>query len=93
MKAWILLAVLLLPAALALGDESQVQLKPGAERDLVRANCTPCHSADYIPMNSVFQTRQGWEATVNKMIKALGAPVAPGDVAPIVDYLTRNYGK
>ncbi len=77
----------------ALADESKVMLKDGNNKDLVQANCVMCHSLDYIQLNSVFQDRKGWEATVNKMIKAMGAPIAQDDVPKIVDYLTQNYGK
>ena len=34
-----------------------------------------CHSLDYIPMNSVFLDRKGWEASVTKMMKVMGAPI------------------
>jgi hypothetical protein len=52
-----------------------------------------CHSLDYIPMNSVFLDRKGWEASVNKMVKVMGAPISEQDAAVITDYLARNYGK
>jgi hypothetical protein len=86
-------AAALLVASSALGDESQVQLREGPGRDLVVANCAICHSLDYVPMNSRFLDRKGWEGTVNKMVKAFGAPIAPDDAAKIVDYLTAQYGK
>jgi hypothetical protein len=41
----------------------------------------------------VFLDRKGWEASVNKMIKVMGAPVADGDVRAIVDYLAAQYGR
>jgi hypothetical protein len=34
-------------------------------------------------------SRETWAAEVNKMITAYKAPVAPGDVPAIIDYLTR----
>jgi hypothetical protein len=34
-------------------------------------------------------SRETWTAEVNKMITAYKAPVAPGDVPAIIDYLTR----
>jgi mono/diheme cytochrome c family protein len=83
----------LLIAASAWADESAITLKEGAGRDLVEKNCVACHSLDYIPMNSPFLDRKGWEASVTKMIKAMGAPVASEDVPGLVDYLVRNYGK
>ena len=73
--------------------ESDVQLKDGPGKQLVVANCTMCHSLDYIPMNSPFLDHKGWEASVNKMIKAMGAPIAEVDVQKIVDYLAAQYGK
>jgi cytochrome c5 len=81
-----------LVTAPAAADESRIALKDGPGRDVVMANCVMCHSLDYIPMNSPFQTRAAWEATVNKMIKAMGAPIREEDVPQIVDYLAKNYG-
>jgi cytochrome c5 len=69
-----------------------VRLKDGSGRDIVLGSCSACHSTDYIPMNSPFMKRAAWEATVNKMIKVMGASIRPEDVPVIVDYLTRNYG-
>jgi hypothetical protein len=43
-------------------------------------------------MNSRFLSRTAWEGEVRKMMKVMGAPVAEGEVASIVDYLTDNYG-
>jgi mono/diheme cytochrome c family protein len=73
--------------------ESQVVLKEGTGKQLVEANCVMCHSLDYIPMNSVFLDRKGWEGSVTKMVKVMGAPIGEQDAAAIVDYLARNYGK
>jgi sulfite dehydrogenase (cytochrome) subunit B len=88
----ILLSSLLL-AAPALADESAIKLQDAAGRDLVERNCVACHSLDYIPMNSPFLDRNGWEGTITKMIKVMGAPITADDVPGIVDYLVRNYGK
>ena len=70
----------------------EVRLKEGPGRDLVLGNCSACHSADYIQMNSPFMKRAAWEATVNKMINALKAPIDPADAKAITDYLAKNYG-
>ena len=91
MKAILLLSLLV--AAPALADESAIKLKDGAGRDLVERNCIACHSLDYIPMNSPFLDRKGWEGSVTKMMKVMGAPIPAEDVPGIVDYLARNYGK
>jgi cytochrome c5 len=85
--------LLLLPALPALADETAVRLKDGPGRQLVEANCVMCHSLDYIQMNSAFLDRKGWEASVNKMVKAMGAPVSENDARAIVDYLAAQYGR
>jgi cytochrome c5 len=91
MRTLLILGTLL--AAPALADEAQVRLKEGQGRQLVEANCVMCHSLDYIQMNSVFLDRKGWEASVNKMIKVMGAPIRAEDVPQLIDYLTTQYGK
>ena len=83
---------MLLPVC-AMADESAVQLKDGPGRQLVEANCVMCHSLDYIQMNSPFLDRKGWEASVAKMVKVMGAPVSEADAKAIVDYLAGHYGK
>jgi mono/diheme cytochrome c family protein len=88
-----LLAIALLFTLPAFAGEGDVRLKDAAGKELVAANCSMCHSLDYIQMNSPFLDRKGWEASVNKMIKAMGAPVAEADVQSIVDYLASQYGK
>jgi len=85
-------------AALACGaaaqaDESSVTLARGEGVERVQASCAICHSLDYIVMNSPFQDRTGWEKTVTKMVKVMGAPLTPEDTVAIVDYLDRHYGK
>jgi hypothetical protein len=91
MKPMVLAAAL--AAAPALGDEGQFRLKDGTGRQLVEANCSMCHSLDYIEMNSPLFDRKGWEASVTKMIKVMGAPIRSEDVPAIVDYLVGQYGK
>lgn len=88
--------LLILPLLLSLSaaaDEAGVPLKEGPGKDAVQANCATCHSLDYIVMNSVFLDRQGWEGSINKMIKVMGAPVKEQEIPVILDYLAKNYGK
>jgi hypothetical protein len=93
MRTPLLPALLVLLASSAAAQESKVVLKDDPNRALVLQSCLMCHSVDYIPLNSPFQDRKGWEATVNKMINAMGAPIKKDDVPAIVDYLTRYYGR
>ena len=87
---WLLAALFVLPAW---ANESTVQLKDAPGRETVEKNCIACHSLDYIPLNSAFLDRKGWEGSVNKMIKVMGAPIPNEDIPEIVDYLVSNYGK
>ena len=84
---------LLLLAWPCVAAESDIHLREAPGKALVEANCSMCHSLDYIPMNSPFLDRKGWEGSVTKMIKAMGAPIAADEVPGILDYLVRNYGK
>jgi hypothetical protein len=76
----------------AFADEQSIELKDGPARETVEANCSGCHSLDYIVLNSPFLDQAKWAATVKKMIGPYGAPIDENDVAAIVDYLTANYG-
>jgi len=80
------------PVAFTLPDETAA-FKPGDNLDVVKNNCTACHSADYIatqPRGEKFK-KDFWAAEVTKMIKVYGAPIEEADVGKIVDYLTANY--
>ncbi len=68
-----------------------VELKPGEGRDKVATLCNICHSLDYIIMQPE-ASRTKWTATVNKMIKVMGAPISEADAKVIIDYLTAAYG-
>lgn len=84
---------LVIGVAAQAADESSVHLAPGQGLEQVQAACSMCHSLDYIVMNSPFQDRAGWDKTVNKMVKVMGAPITPEDATAIVDYLAASYGK
>jgi len=76
----------------ACADEKPVELKKAPGLDKVEANCSGCHSLDYIVMNSPFPNAALWDAEVTKMIKAFGAPIDDADAKTIIDYLKANYG-
>ena len=95
MKAILLTLTLALSvaAAIVVAQERRLELKDGPGRAQVEANCGSCHSLDYVVMNSPFLDRNGWDGSVNKMIKVFGAPISADDAKAIVDYLNTNYGK
>jgi mono/diheme cytochrome c family protein len=80
-------------AAPGRAGEDSVQLRDGPGRALVEAQCVACHSLDYIPMNSPIFDRAGWQGSVTKMIRVMGAPIDDRDAAAIVDYLATRYGR
>jgi len=73
--------------------EEIAAFKPGPNLEVVKANCSGCHSSDYVntqPRN-VKSKRDFWQAEVTKMIKVYGAPIEDADVPKIVDYLAATY--
>jgi cytochrome c551/c552 len=65
--------------------------KPGPNAELANGQCLVCHSVEYVTMQPRLP-RTFWTASVKKMREKYGAPVPDDQVAPLVDYLTRNYG-
>ncbi|MDQ2803060.1 MAG: cytochrome c [Pseudomonadota bacterium] len=82
------------PVAYDLPPETAA-LAPGPNLGAVQANCSGCHSADYITTQprSFADPRAFWTAEVAKMRKAYGATIAEADAKPIVDYLVVTYGR
>jgi cytochrome c5 len=85
--------ILVAPILASAADETSIRLADGTGREQVQASCSMCHSLDYILMNSPFQDRAGWEKTVNKMVKVMGAPLTADDITAVVGYLESHYGK
>lgn len=70
----------------------QPPVRPGDGSELVTAQCSMCHSLDYITTQPVL-TRVQWTAGVEKMRTRFGAPILTNQVSALVEYLTQNYGK
>ena len=79
------------PPSYQLPDETAA-FKPGQIIEVVKNNCTACHSADYISTQPRMEKkREFWQAEVTKMIKSYGAPIDDADIPKIVDYLAATY--
>ena len=58
--------------------------------ELVRAQCTACHSARLVTQNSA--SREGWEQMIRWMQKDQGLWDLGQHETPILDYLSKHYG-
>ena len=57
-----------------------------------QANCTMCHSAEYMRYQPPTASRAYWDAMVHRMKAVFKAPVEDADMPLIVDYLVKTYG-
>jgi mono/diheme cytochrome c family protein len=87
------LAIAVLSALVTRGAlaDPPAPLKPGPGEDVASADCSACHTSDYIVMNSMFLTPDQWKAEVTKMRTAFGAPIDDATAAEIVSYLAAHY--
>lgn len=83
-------SVLALPVNYELPPEIAA-LKAGPQSDVVQANCSVCHSVDYITTQPMGKGSSFWSSEVNKMIKVFGASIEPRDANDIADYLGKTY--
>ncbi|QQS45858.1 MAG: hypothetical protein IPM66_18300 [Acidobacteriota bacterium] len=58
-------------------------------KEVFEARCTLCHESDLTEQQRL--TRQGWTREVDKMIR-WGATVPDEEKAPLIDYLSANFG-
>ena len=57
-----------------------------------QANCTACHSAEYMQYQPPNASRAYWDAMVKRMKAVFKAPLDDADMPEIVDYLVKTYG-
>jgi len=57
-----------------------------------QAQCTSCHSAEYMLYQPPNATRTYWNNMVLRMKTVFNAPLGDADMADIVDYLSTTYG-
>ena len=62
---------------------------PGYQKSM--ANCTRCHSAQYMQYQPPTAPRNCWDAMVHRMKTVFKAPVDDAEMADIVDYLAKTY--
>ena len=65
-------------------------LTPGKGSELTTARCATCHDAQHVTRAKL--SRGEWEYNVKNMIER-GAPIAPGEIQVIVEYLAAYYNR
>ena len=94
-------ALLALPAAVTAAPiryqlpVENMDFPTGPNQDMVQANCSLCHSNDYLgtqPRN-LANPAAFWTAEVVKMRNAYKAPIDETNIGKIVEYLILVYGK
>ena len=58
--------------------------------ELVKQNCANCHSLELVTQNHA--SRKGWEENIRWMQETQGLWDLGENEAPILDYLSKNYG-
>jgi hypothetical protein len=71
--------------------EETANFLPGPGVELAEANCSVCHSADYISTQPPKQGIAFWQAEVTKMIKVYGAPITEQEANKVAEYLAATY--
>jgi sulfite dehydrogenase (cytochrome) subunit B len=71
-----------------------IQLTPSALPGYAKAqaNCSMCHSAEYMRYQPPNAARPYWDAMVHRMKAVFKAPIDDADMPEIVDYLAKTYG-
>ena len=67
-----------------------VELAEGEGRAETESFCAMCHSTRYITMQPPLPAAT-WEAEVNKMTRAFGAPIPDATAKKIISYLQTHY--
>ena len=70
--------------------EPSKTLTPGKGADLTMARCAICHDAQHITRAKL--SRDEWEFNIKNMIER-GAPIAPGEIPVILEYLATYYNR
>lgn len=90
----------LLVAGGAVAQSTSITLPPapvpaelrGADNTVVVANCSACHSLDYITTQPRGKGEQFWRDSVTKMINIYGAPIAPDTAQQLGTILAAKFG-
>jgi cytochrome c len=87
-----LVIAVLIAAGMAYAQEQEAPrtLTPGKGVELTTARCVICHDAQHITRTKL--SRGEWEFNIKNMIER-GAPIAPAEIALILEYLATYYNR
>ncbi len=90
--AGVLALVAVSGVAVAPAQESEPSrtLMPGKGVEITTARCVICHDAQHITRTKL--SRGEWEFNIKNMIER-GAPIAPAEIPPILEYLATYYNR
>ncbi len=92
--AWVAAGCALLAAGITLASAQDAEpsrtLMPGKGVEITTARCVLCHDAQHITRTRL--SRGEWEFNIKNMIER-GAPIAPAEIAPILEYLATYYNR
>lgn len=80
------------PVTFAYPPETTPPALAGDDAAVVVANCSGCHSLDYLSTQPRNKGAQFWRDEVTKMITVYKAPVEPADAAAVAEVLARKLG-
>ena len=89
----VVLAAVLVAAGISVAQEEPAPsrtLTSGKGVELTTARCVLCHDAQHITRTRL--SRGEWEFNIKNMIER-GAPIAPNEIAPILEYLSLYYNR
>ncbi len=89
-SAIVLVAVAGVAVAPAQEAEPSRTLIPGKGVEITTARCVICHDAQHITRTRL--SRGEWEFNIKNMIER-GAPIAPAEIPPILEYLATYYNR
>ena len=92
MRTLLVCAALMAAAGIAFAQDAEPSrtLTPGQGVELTTARCVICHDAQHITRTKL--SRGEWDFNIKNMIER-GAPIAPQEIAPILDYLATYYNR
>jgi mono/diheme cytochrome c family protein len=73
--------------------EQAATLPPSPGADLTAAQCSACHSLDYLTAQPRGKGAKFWEDSVAKMRTVYRADISDGDAATITGYLALTFGE